>query len=64
MTNGPAGGPGRYGGARGGRGGGRGGSVGPRTYSSRQQDRDSFPKSIDTWNNPPGAEDSGSTPGE
>ncbi|KAI5745487.1 hypothetical protein M8J76_011458 [Diaphorina citri] len=45
MSNGPS----RFG-ARGGRGGGRGG-AGPRTYSSRQ-DRDGFPKSIDTWNNP------------
>lgn len=49
MSNGPGGRPGR-----GGRGGGR------RIFPNRDKSgAGSFPRSIDTWNNPPGPESSG-----
>ncbi|KAL0279069.1 UNVERIFIED_CONTAM: hypothetical protein PYX00_000700 [Menopon gallinae] len=43
MANGP--------GSRSGRGG-RGGRLGPRTFQSRDKSGGSFPRSIETWNNP------------
>lgn len=52
MANGPGGRPGR-----GGRGGGR---LRPRTFQSRDKSgTGSFPRSIETWNNPPGPESAG-----
>lgn len=52
MSNGPGG--------RSGRGGRSGGRLGPRTFQSRDKSgAGSFPRSIETWNNPPGPDASG-----
>ncbi|KAK6642787.1 hypothetical protein RUM43_004289 [Polyplax serrata] len=54
MANGPGG--------RSGRGGRSGGRLGPRTFQSRDKSgAGSFPRSIETWNNPPGPDASGET---